>query len=114
MTQPSRLKVILLLSWGKFRRFALCVFAPGSVRRAIEKRLGQCARCGICCRLPFKCSFLKANPAGELGCSVYPLRPPNCRVFPIDGRDIAERDLIAGGTVCGFSFPAGGKERDKE
>ena len=110
MTQPSRISIIVLLLWGKIRRFLLCVLSPGSVRRAIEKRLGACIRCGTCCRLPFKCSFLKADSSGTLGCSVYPLRPPNCRVFPVDGRDIRERDLIAGGRACGYSFKTPGSK----
>jgi len=32
-------------------------------------------------------------------------RMPNCIIFPVDARDIADRDLVAlDGVKCGYSF----------
>lgn len=31
-------------------------------------------------------------------------RPMNCRVFPIDERDLADRDLLHPEAPCGFHF----------
>ncbi|MBM3335732.1 hypothetical protein FJY63_13825 [Candidatus Sumerlaeota bacterium] len=41
---------------------------------------------------------------GVATCTVHKFRPPNCRVFPIDPRDLADRDLVAPDRPCGFSF----------
>jgi hypothetical protein len=30
---------------------------------------------------------------------------PNCKTFPIDARDLAERDWIAPDTPCGYFWP---------
>lgn len=34
-------------------------------------------------------------------------RSRNCRTFPIDERDLADRDLVAPDTPCGFYFENG-------
>jgi hypothetical protein len=36
----------------------------------------------------------------------------NCRVFPIDERDLADRDLVLPDRECGFSFARAGSERE--
>jgi len=33
-------------------------------------------------------------------------RSPNCRNFPIDERDLADRDVVNPDTPCGFCFGA--------
>lgn len=56
-----------------------------------SKRLGNCLRCGKCCKLPFRCIFYFKNR-----CLIYKFRFKPCRVYP------ARRSEILKG--CGFWF----------
>ncbi len=48
-------------------------------------------------------------------CRFHNLRPPNCRLFPIDERDLADRDMILPEQPCGFSFvPEGRASAERE
>jgi len=93
----------LSLYWGKVRRCYLALFRRGYIRASAARRHGECARCGACCMLGYKCQSLRDNEGGT-ECTIHKFRPPNCRVFPIDERDIADRDLIRPDTPCGFHF----------
>ncbi len=90
---------------GKVRRWLLDKFKRSFVRRSLEERIGECKMCGKCCKLVFRCPFLKKEGKCQT-CSIYELRPAQCRHFPIDNRDL--KDL--GGT-CGYSFK---KKKDKK
>jgi Fe-S-cluster containining protein len=46
-------------------------------------------------------------PDGTAGCRYHQLRPMNCRVFPIDERDLADRNAVMPGQPCGFYFEHG-------
>ncbi len=46
-------------------------------------RIGDCNRCGECCKLPYPCPFLRYDADGLSMCAIYTFRPPQ---------------------VCGFSF----------
>lgn len=96
----------LRLLWGKVRRLGLGLLRPGYVRRKAQLRRGACRRCGACCLLGHKCHFLR-NSAAVTECRIHGGRPPNCRLFPIDERDLADRDLVAPGQPCGYSFDGG-------
>ncbi len=86
----------LSLQLGKLRRAWLVNFRPGYVRAQQARKRGACRQCGNCCRLGFRCPFLKRDNT----CVIYRLlRARNCRLFPIDDRDIRD----AGGE-CGFYF----------
>jgi Fe-S-cluster containining protein len=37
-------------------------------------------------------------------CRIYSSRPANCTTFPIDERDLKDRDLVNPREPCGFSF----------
>ena len=101
----------LTLGWGKARRFYLVHFNKKYVRRSIERRHGQCSRCGSCCRLMFKCRYLN-NGGDDYECVVHGRRRKNCQVFPIDERDIADRDRVSTDGPCGYVFePTDGKAR---
>jgi len=92
---------------GVLRRFFLCIFNRGYVKRSTATRKGACRRCGICCHLVAnKCGWLKLHPDATSSCGVYGFRcTPNCGAFPIDARDIADRNLVAPTDVpCGYSF----------
>ncbi len=65
-----------------------------------KSRSGECNGCGDCCKLPFRCLFLKDMPDGTSRCSIYSIRPPNCRKFP---RSRAQWETVK--ENCGFKFP---------
>lgn len=95
------------LSWGKIRRFYLGQFRPGYVKSKLIMRRGECLRCGTCCKLLYLCPELEELPDGTTLCSMHENRPINCRIFPIDQRDLNDRDLISKNgdkQPCGFDF----------
>ncbi len=93
----------LSLGWGKTRRFYLAHFRPGYVRESLARRVGQCDRTGACCHLMFTCPLLdqKTEP---VRCSIHEIKPKVCRLFPIDERDLRDRDIISPDAPCGFTF----------
>ena len=94
----------LKLLWGRPRRLYLNVFRPGYVRASLARRRGECCRCGACCQMGAYCRHLRYS--GDLSeCSRYAKwRTSNCRNFPTDERDLAERNLVAPDTPCGYCF----------
>lgn len=62
------------------------------------RRKGRCINCGACCKLPNVCPFLKNGAEGRGYCTVYPIRPLNCRKYPR-----TESELITQET-CGYTF----------
>lgn len=73
-----------------------------------SERTGACNNCGECCKLPFRCGFLKDADDGNSYCSIYKIRPPTCRKFP---RTESQWNDVK--DVCGFSFPVTFTELDK-
>jgi hypothetical protein len=69
------------------------------------RRIGACRNCGICCQLGWGCWFHR-SPEMETdgGCSRYELRPSTCRLFPIDQRDLRDRNMLLPHIPCGYSF----------
>ncbi|MDQ1524260.1 MAG: uncharacterized protein QOE47_2184 [Pyrinomonadaceae bacterium] len=84
---------------GKLRRFVRIRFKKDEVIEALSLRRGDCNRCGDCCEILFKCPFLKKHGDGTTTCGIYEDRPSQCRLFPIDSRDLAE---VRG--TCSFYF----------
>lgn len=93
----------LALGWGKLRRAYLITFQTERVRRALARRVGHCHRTGACCKLMFECPALD-TAGGTAACTIYPGRGPNCSLFPIDERDLRDRDRVTPETPCGFRF----------
>lgn len=93
----------IILGWGKIRRFYLLTFRQSYVEESLKRRVGVCHRTGACCRLMFSCpllGWLKRMPI----CRIYQHRPRNCTVFPIDERDLRDRDIVNPDHPCGFAF----------
>jgi hypothetical protein len=84
---------------GKLRRFVRIRFKRDEVVEALALRRGDCNRCGACCEILFKCPFLKKHLDGTTSCGIYEDRPSQCRLFPLDRRDIQE---VRG--TCSFYF----------
>jgi hypothetical protein len=84
---------------GKLRRFVSVRFRRDEVVESLALRRGDCNRCGACCEILFKCPFLKKHGDGTTSCGIYEDRPSQCRLFPIDRRDLNE---VRG--TCSFYF----------
>jgi hypothetical protein len=84
---------------GKLRRFVSANFRKQEVIDALALRRGECNRCGACCEILFKCPFLKKHDDGTSTCGIYEDRPNQCRLFPIERRDL---DEVRG--QCSFYF----------
>ncbi|MBI5778714.1 MAG: hypothetical protein HZA49_04600 [Planctomycetes bacterium] len=93
----------IVLAWGKIRRMFLVYLRPNKTRVALSVREGECRRCGACCAIMFKCPALKGDN-GTLHCKIYDLRSNVCKTFPINPKDIKDRDLIMPHKKCGFHF----------
>jgi hypothetical protein len=110
--QPARLSVwqrVKLLK-GRPRRWFLNYFRPGYVKAQLAKREGACTRCGACCQMGIRCPQL-AYEDGQSLCRKYDQRRSrNCRNFPLNERCLAERDLVAPHTPCGFHFTDNGHD----
>lgn len=91
---------IIKQAWGVVRRFYLVHVHPRYVREQREKRRGECSRCGDCCLLVMRCPFLE----DENQCSIYEKRSEQCRMFPIDDRDLKDCP------TCSFRFVEEGEE----
>ncbi|OLE52077.1 MAG: hypothetical protein AUG51_19870 [Acidobacteria bacterium 13_1_20CM_3_53_8] len=84
---------------GKLRRFVTATFRKEEVIEKLALRRGECNRCGACCEILFKCPFLKKQTDGTTSCGIYEDRPNQCRLFPMEQRDLAE---VRG--TCSFYF----------
>jgi len=93
----------LILGRGKLRRLYLGILRPGYVKESLARRVGHCDRTGACCHLMYTCPLLdtKSNP---VRCSIHEIKPLSCRLFPIDERDLKDRDIVSPDAPCGFSF----------
>lgn len=76
----------------KLKRFAT------SLLPVAANRVGECNRCGECCKLPYPCPFLRYDAEGLSMCAIYAFRPPSCRKYP------RTEDENLTPQVCGFSF----------
>jgi hypothetical protein len=88
--QVSDAKLRARQAQGKIRRFVNTKFRKQEIIASLALRRGECNRCGACCELVFKCPFLKKNADGTSLCGIYENRPNQCRLFPIEQRDIQE------------------------
>jgi hypothetical protein len=69
-----------------------------SVLPISKRREGECVHCGACCKLPNVCPFLKYGADGQSSCSIYPIRPLNCRKYPRTESEFITED------TCGYRF----------
>ncbi|THB70615.1 MAG: hypothetical protein D6B25_19850 [Desulfobulbaceae bacterium] len=61
-------------------------------------RSGECQSCGACCILPVRCLFLIDTEDGKAYCSIYAMRPLNCRKYPRTQKEWITSDN------CSFQF----------
>jgi hypothetical protein len=93
----------IALAVGKIRRAILCNFFKSRVEKKLELRRGACSRCGACCKLLLNCPAYDDSD-GSPKCLVYNDRPGVCGLFPLDEKDLRERDIVMPDRKCGFWF----------
>jgi len=93
----------LILGLGKIRRAILVYLTTGVAKRKLAKRQGECHGCGACCELMFVCSWLDRTN-GNAQCKYYDSRSKVCELFPLDERDLKDRDMANPKQKCGFWF----------
>lgn len=91
------------MGWGKLRRAFLVSFRKKRVEEKLDRRRGACSRCGACCKIMFKCPAYDDSD-GSPKCLIYNDRPGVCSLFPLDEKDLRDRDVVMPGTKCGFYF----------
>lgn len=94
----------LILFWGKLRRFYYHQCNSRYIRESHARRVGECARCGACCWLGHPCPYLVFGDDSLTSCNIHTRRATNCRIFPVDEKDLHDRDLLLPDTPCGYSF----------
>lgn len=100
-------------AWGKVRRTFLIKFRKKRVEEMLQRRRGACSRCGACCKLLFRCPAYD-DTDGDPKCLVYNDRPGVCGLFPLDERDLRERNVVMPDRSCGFRFEDGPGEASRK
>lgn len=93
-------------SWGATRRWVLSVFLPDKILyRWKPHQHGGCNRCGLCCKIVFKCPFFYED-GKTTACMIYTTRHavPPCVTFPIDPIDLREVQREVAPAPCPFYF----------
>jgi Fe-S-cluster containining protein len=63
-----------------------------------KKRVGECNRCGECCKLPNVCPFLWYDEENKACCRIYLVRSLNCHKYPRTEKEFITKE------TCGFRF----------
>jgi len=93
-------------SYGAARRWLLATYLPDRILyRWKPYQRGGCNRCGLCCKLVFRCPFFVENEQ-TTACMIYttPHASPPCVVFPIDPIDLREVQREIAPAPCPFYF----------
>ena len=86
---------------GKARRFVQASVLREDPAPLLEKRRGECNRCGACCKILFRCPFLGEDAEGQYTCRIYEKRFTQCRLYPLHTADLRELE-----GQCSYSFEA--------
>ena len=68
-------------------RWTYYFFNKEEVTLSVEKRKGECKRCGGCCHTSFRCSSLSFDENGHAMCKEHDRRPHMCKLYPFSERD---------------------------
>src|SRR6185503_12688280 len=93
-------------SYGATRRWVLATVLPDRVLyRWKPYQRGGCNRCGLCCKIVFRCPFF-LETAETTACMIYTTKhaAPPCVVFPIDPIDLREVQRQIAPAPCPFYF----------
>jgi hypothetical protein len=93
-------------SYSATRRWLLATFLPDRILyRWKPYQRGGCNRCGLCCKLVFRCPFFLENEH-TTACMIYSTKHavPPCVIFPIDPIDLREVQREIAPAPCPFYF----------
>ena len=83
---------------GKIRRFIRATIYTKDNAALLERRKGECTRCGACCMILVRCPFLDETD-GEYSCQIHGKHFAQCQIFPLTPKDIEEVEA-----ECGYYF----------
>ena len=84
---------------GKTRRFVQASLLRQDPAPLLAKRRGDCNRCGACCKILFRCPFLREDAEGQYTCRIYDKRFAQCRLYPLHTADLSELE-----GQCSYTF----------
>ena len=93
-------------SYGATRRWLMATFLPDNVLyRWKPYQKGECNRCGMCCKIVFKCPFFFED-GKTTACMIYTTKHavPPCVSFPADPNDLREVQREVAPAPCPFYF----------
>jgi len=94
-------------SYSATRRWMMARILPDKVLyRWKPHQRGGCNRCGLCCKIVFRCPFFYED-GQTTACMIYTSKkhaPPPCVVFPVDPSDLAEVQREVAPAPCPFHF----------
>ncbi len=93
-------------SYGAVRRWVLSTFLPDRILyRWKPYQRGGCNRCGLCCKIVFRCPFF-VETEHITACMIYSTKHavPPCVTFPIDPIDLREVQREVAPAPCPFYF----------
>jgi hypothetical protein len=93
-------------AYGAARRWVLATFLPDRILyRWKPYQRGGCNRCGLCCKLVFRCPFFVENEQ-TTACMIYSTKHamPPCVTFPIDPIDLREVQREVAPAPCPFYY----------
>ena len=93
-------------SYGAARRWVLATFLPDRILyRWKPYQRGGCNRCGLCCKIVFRCPFFVENEQ-TTACMIFSTRHavPPCVTFPLDPIDLREVQREVAPAPCPFYF----------
>lgn len=93
-------------SYGATRRWMLATILPDKILyRWKPYQRGGCNRCGLCCKIVFKCPFFYED-GKTTACMIYTTRHavPPCVSFPVDPMDLREVQREVAPAPCPFYF----------
>jgi hypothetical protein len=96
----AELALITLQARGKVRRFVQAKLMRQDTDALLARRQGDCNRCGACCKILFRCTFLATDAEGQYTCRIYERRFAQCRLFPLHAEDLREVG------ECSYTFVA--------
>ena len=94
----SRCDLTLQKFIRKVKRAINVYFFTECAEKSLQQRSGRCLQCGRCCKLVFRCPFLKVDEH-SIRCLIYKHRFKVCRLFPITKEDLEDVNY-----QCGYSF----------
>ncbi len=87
---------LLLQAWRRVNY----AFNKREIYVSLEKRKGNCLRCGRCCHASLRCQYLEYDENGLSLCKVYDRKPIMCSLYPYNENDY----FCHLKSTCGYNY----------